>query len=252
MVWSLNGLAGRSGADVRVAVIDTGIHADHPHVGGISGGIGFNEEGRATDDLQDRLGHGTAVAAAIREKAPSSDLLAVKVFDRRLVTTGRALVEGIRWAIAQKVHIINLSLGTTNESHRDVLAAAAADAESAGALVVAAAPQPDANWLPGALPGVVAVDVDWMCPRDECHVSIDDDGRVRLRASGYPRPIPGVPVDQNVSGLSFAVANASGFIALVLERKAEAEASASMEAGSLDPASERRPGHVKEPPAWYD
>jgi subtilisin family serine protease len=217
MVWSLAGLAGRSGAGVRVAVIDTGVHAAHPHVAGISGGIGFDHEGRPVDDLQDRLGHGTAVAAAIREKAPSVDLLAVKVFDRRLVTTGVALVAGMRWAIAQDVHLINLSLGTTNEAHRDALVAAVSEAERAGALVVAAAPQPDANWLPGALPGVVAVDVDWMCPRDECHVSVDDDGRVRLRASGYPRPIPGVPVDQNVSGLSFAVANASGFLALVRE-----------------------------------
>lgn len=235
LAWSLSGLAGKTGAGVRVAVIDTGIHADHPHVGGISGGIGVDQDGRPTDDLQDRLGHGTAVAAAIREKAPAVDLLAVKVFDRRLVTTGVALVEGIRWAIAQDVHLINLSLGTTNEAHRDALVAAVAEAEAAGALVVAAAPQPDANWLPGALPGVVAVDVDWMCPRDECHVSVDDDGRVRLRASGYPRPIPGVPPDQNVSGLSFAVANASGFMALV-----------------LDGRSERRPGHVKEPSAWYE
>lgn len=216
-VWSLSALAGKSGAGVRVAVIDTGVHADHPHVGGISGGIGFDQDGRPTEDLQDRLGHGTAVAAAIREKAPSSDLLAVKVFDRRLVTTGAALVEGIRWAIGQQVHIINLSLGTTNEAHRDALVAAVAEAEAAGARVVAAAPQPDAEWLPGALPGVVAVDVDWMCPRDECHVTIDGEGRVMLKASGYPRPIPGVPVDQNVSGLSFAVANATGFLALVLE-----------------------------------
>ncbi len=219
--WSLAGLAGKSGAGVRVAVIDTGVHADHPHVAGISGGIGFDQEGRPSDDLQDRLGHGTAVAAAIREKAPSTDLLAVKVFDRRLVTTGVALVEGIRWAIAQDVHLINLSLGTTNEAHRDVLVAAVSEAERAGAVVVAAAPQPEANWLPGALPGVVAVDVDWMCPRDECHVSIDDEGRVRMRASGYPRPIPGVPPDQNVSGLSFAVANASGFLALVLEGRSD-------------------------------
>jgi subtilisin family serine protease len=239
IVWSLTALAGKSGAGVRVAVIDTGIHAGHPHVGGISGGVGIDQDGRTHDDLQDRLGHGTAVAAAIREKAPAVELVAVKVFDRRLVTTGAALVAGIRWAIAQDVHLINLSLGTTNEAHRDALVAAVAEAEAAGALVVAAAPQPDANWLPGALPGVVAVDVDWMCPRDECHATIDDDGRVKVRASGYPRPIPGVPVDQNVSGLSFAVANASGFVALMLESR------------GVSPRITRS-GHVKEPAAWYE
>jgi hypothetical protein len=129
-----------------------------------------------------------------------------------------------------------LSLGTTNEAHREQLVAAVSAAQLAGVLVVAAAPQPEAQWLPGALPGVVAVDVDWMCPRDECHVSVDDEGKVTLRASGYPRPIPGVPVEQNVSGLSFAVANASGFVALVLESRG-----AIFGAVGLQPAG-RQPG----------
>ena len=37
-----------------------------------------------------------------------------------------------------------------------------------------------------------------------------------LRASPYPRPIPGVPPERNVNGISFAVANASGCLAGVL------------------------------------
>lgn len=217
-VLSRRGLAGRTGRGIRVAVIDTGIHADHPHVAGISGGVAIDADGAMTDDVVDRLGHGTAVAAAIREKAPDVDLIAVKVFDRRLVTTGVALVEGITWAAAQDVHIINLSLGTSNPAHSDGLAGAVALANAAGAVVVAAGSQPGANWLPGSLAGVVAVDVDWMCPRDECRVTVREDGSVRLRTSGYPRPIPGVAVEQNVSGLSFAVANASGFLSLLLER----------------------------------
>jgi len=207
----------RTGRGVRVAVVDTGVHAEHPHVGGISGGIALDGSGDQAGDLVDRLGHGTAVAAAIREKAPDVELLVVKVFDRRLVTTGAALVGGIRWAASQGVHLINLSLGTTNLEHRGALSAAIDEAARHGAVVVSAAPQPGAHWLPGALPGVVSVDVDWACPRDECHVSVADDGAIRLRASGYPRPIPGVPVEQNLSGISFAVANASGYLARLLE-----------------------------------
>ncbi len=207
----------RTGRGVRVAVVDTGVHVDHPHVGGISGGIALDGNGDTVGDLVDRLGHGTAVAAAIREKAPDVELLVVKVFDRRLVTTGAALVAGIRWAGSQGVHLINLSLGTTNLDHRDALSAAVEEAARHGAVVISAAPQPGAHWFPGALPGVVSVDVDWACPRDECHVTVTDDGAIRLRASGYPRPIPGVPVDQNLSGISFAVANASGYLARLLE-----------------------------------
>lgn len=216
-ILSLGTLAGRTGLGVRVAVVDTGVHAEHPHVGGISGGVAIGADGDVGTDLVDRLGHGTAVAAAIREKAPGVELLPVKVFDRRLVTSGRALVDGITWSAARPVDLINLSLGTTNQDHLPALTAAIATAEAHGALVVAAAPQPGAAWLPGGLPGVVAVDVDWMCPRDECHVTIGDDDAVRIRASGYPRPIPGVSQDNNVSGLSFAVANASGFLSLVIQ-----------------------------------
>ena len=77
---------------VRVAVIDSGVHAAHPHVQGVSGGVGIDSTGRAHDDYVDRLGHGTAVTAVIREKAPSAEILAVKVFDRELAATGMALV----------------------------------------------------------------------------------------------------------------------------------------------------------------
>jgi hypothetical protein len=193
------------------------VHAAHPHVGGISGGVAIDANGTPGGDLIDRLGHGTAVAAAIREKAPDAELLAVKVFDRTLAATGRALVAAIEWSAAHEARLVNLSLGTANGEHAGPLLAAVQYAAGRGAIVVAAAPQDGSAWLPGGLAGVVAVDVDWTCPRDECHVSIAADGGVRLSASGYPRPIPGVPPERNLSGPSFAVANATGFLALALE-----------------------------------
>jgi hypothetical protein len=213
---SLSTLAGRTGRGVRIAVVDSGIHAAHPHVGSVAGSVAFDDEGRVFGDSVDRLGHGTAVAAAIHEKAPEAALVAVKVFDRSLATTGRALVEAIRWSAAQRVALINLSLGTANHDHEAALAEAVREAAGGGALVVAAAPQEDEVWLPGALPGVVRVELDWTCPRDACAVAIEPDG-VCVRASGFPRPIPGVPADRNLKGQSFAVANATAFLALVLE-----------------------------------
>ena len=41
-------------------------------------------------------------------------------------------------------------------------------------------------------------------------------GRPVLRASGYPRPIPGVPPEHNLRGISFAVANATALLACAL------------------------------------
>ncbi len=202
---------------MRIAVVDSGVHAEHPHVGGVSGGIAVGPTGELSRDFVDALGHGTAVAAAIREKAPECELLAVRVFDRTLTATGQALVAAIEWSALQGVQLINLSLGTSNQDHASALAAAVARAAETGAIVVSAAPQENAAWLPGGLSGVVSVDVDWDCPRDECRVTTTEDGRIRLAASGYPRPIPGVPPERNFSGLSFAVANAAGLLALILQ-----------------------------------
>jgi Subtilase family len=217
LTLSLASLAGRSGRGVRIAVVDSGVYAAHPHVGGIAGGVAVDASGVPGGDVIDRMGHGTAVAAAIREKAPETELLAVKVFDRSLATTVAALVEAIRWAANAEAALINLSLGTANAAHAPALAGAVREASELGSFVVAAAPQGGVTWLPGALPGVVAVQLDWECPRDACRLASGPDGIVRLRASGFPRPIPGVPPSQNEKGPSFAVANATGLLALAIE-----------------------------------
>jgi hypothetical protein len=207
---------GATGRGVRIAVIDSGVHAAHPHIQGVACGIGIAAQGHVHADYTDRLGHGTAVTAVIREKAPDAEIVAVKVFDRELATSGAVLVAAIDWAVAHQARLINLSLGTTNPAHESALADAIARARQADAFVIAAAPQPGAQWLPGALSGVVAVEVDWTLGRDVCRAAITSAGEMRLWASGLPRPIPGVSSERNLKGPSFAVANATGLLARVL------------------------------------
>jgi hypothetical protein len=117
---------------------------------------------------------------------------------------------------------VNLSLGTTNAEHAALLADALAYAESRGTRVVSAYEAHDARWLPGALAGAIGVIGDAEIDR-EAMDSLGDSpfGTSPVRASVYPRPIPGVPRERNLSGISFAVANASGFLARLLERHAD-------------------------------
>src|SRR5437763_430097 len=66
-----------------------------------------------------------------------------------------------------------------------------------------------------------------------------DDRRV-LVAAPYPRDIPGVPRDKNVHGISFAVANASAFVARALEAAPGADIAqvfATLEAAGCGPRS---------------
>jgi hypothetical protein len=72
------------------------------------------------------------------------------------------------------------------------------------------------RFLPGALREVIAVDVDWDLPRDRYRIAASNGSR-HFFASGYPRPLPGVPPARNLNGISFAVANMSGFVARACE-----------------------------------
>ena len=187
---------------MKIAIIDSGIHPGHPHVGEIAGGIEINPGGEGNDTI-DRMGHGTAVAGAIREKMPDAELYAVKVFDRRLSANIGVILRALEWCREHRMDMVNLSLGTANPDHRAALSEAIR-----GLAVVSAA-----GALPGSLAEVIGVSADADCPRD---VFRYHDGM--FYASPYPRAIPGVSVDRNLQGASFAVANMTGLAARVLQQ----------------------------------
>lgn len=190
-------------------MLDSGVHAAHPHVGAVGESVCIEPP---DGDAVDRLGHGTAVAAAIRDLAPGCTLLVGKIFDRTLATNADMLARGITWAAERGARLINLSLGTANPAHEDVLRASVDRAAAAGALVVSARESQGVVWLPGSLDGVVSVVADARLERDE--LVLTETG---FAAAPFPRPIPGVPKERNVSGVSFAVANVTGFLARLLE-----------------------------------
>jgi subtilisin family serine protease len=198
---------------VRIAVVDSGVHAQHPHVNGVAGGVSITPDGREETDYTDRLGHGTAVAAAIREKAPDAEIYAVKVFHDSLATRIESLVHALDWSEKNGMNLINLSLGTDNPQHEAVLRAAVDRLVGQGIKLIAAYEDSGVRWLPGSIAGVVPVVLDWDCPRDEYRTSPLPDGRMLYHASGFPRSIPGVAPERNLKGISFAVANVTGLIA---------------------------------------
>jgi hypothetical protein len=203
---------------MRIAVIDSGVTIPHPHIGPIAGGVSIDENGKSPD-FADRIGHGTAVMAAIMEKvpgekvpgekvpgekvpgekAPDIEYFAVRVFQTSLRTRIECILTAIEWCIAQRIDLINLSLGTSNPAHAERFSPFIDKVQLISA----------ASSLPGSLPGVIAVHEDRDCPRDQYRCL----GPQEFAASGYPRPIPGVPPERNLNGISFAVANMTGFLA---------------------------------------
>ncbi|SFF91638.1 Subtilase family protein [Novosphingobium sp. CF614] len=208
-----------TGRGVRIAVIDSGVNPDHAHIEAsrLAAGAGIRGDGSVelgAEATLDRLGHGTAVMAAIQEKAPGATCIPIRVFHDSLRTTGLGLIAALDWAIAQRVDVINLSLGSTTPAHAPAFGAAIERANRAATIVVAPREVDGAPCYPGAIDGVIGVGIDWDCPRAAFRVAEDQR---HFLASGYPRPIPGVPPRRNLYGISFATAQLSGFAACALE-----------------------------------
>lgn len=177
----------RGEPDVHVAVLDTGVNLDHSELEGklLPGQDFVDLEGLDTtgfigdfmgyDDVpEDEVGHGTHVSGIIAARgvqmdegvAPNVRIIPVRVLATmksgdRLVGAGIIdnINTGIKWAVDNGAHIINMSLGIRHAGgglpHEDVIRYAL----SKNVTVVAASGNDGTaeRYYPGALPGVIAV-----------------------------------------------------------------------------------------------
>ncbi|MCY7919773.1 serine protease Isp [Bacillus vallismortis] len=140
---------GVKGRDVKIAVLDTGCDTSHPDLKSqIIGGKNFtDDDGGKEDVISDYNGHGTHVAGTIAANdsnggiagvAPEASLLIVKVLGG---ANGSGqyewIINGINYAVEQKVDIISMSLGGPSDVPE--LEAAVKNAVKNGVLVVCAA-----------------------------------------------------------------------------------------------------------------
>lgn len=221
--FDLESLSARTGAGIRIALIDSGVNPAHSHVGPIAGGAAFGVGPRGkvlqSSDFRDTLGHGTALAGILKFKAPEAELFAVKIFTDRLVTSIEVLEAALRWAIEQKMHVVNLSLGTANPEHRARMAGIAARAKRARTLIAASSPPEMTDMLPAALDGIFGVAASDECSwRDYRYIT---EGPIHFRAHPSPRPLPGLDQARNYRGHSFASAHLSALLALLIQDRPE-------------------------------
>jgi len=133
-------------SNVRVYVIDSGIHASHSDFGGrvLSGATGISD-GRGTGDCN---GHGTHVAGTIAGStwgvAKAARLVPVRVFGCTGGSSNSLIVSGINWVAANHVKpaVANMSLGGPAASTTDT---ATNNLVNAGVTVVVAAGNENQN-----------------------------------------------------------------------------------------------------------
>ena len=152
---------GSTGAGATVCIVDSGVDADHPRVGGIADAVAVTVDGDRTliepDRAGDVCGHGTACAGIIRAIAPACDIVSVRVLGEGFVGSGPALIEGLRWAVEQGFDVINMSLSTTKERFVPDLHRLADAAYFQRSLIVAAAHNMPVRSYPWRFASVVSV-----------------------------------------------------------------------------------------------
>ncbi len=157
--WAWGGSAGEG---VKVAVIDSGIDADHPAVGGgVSGHVAVTDGPLGlqhdTGPHEDSYGHGTACAGIVRSIAPGCELYSVKVLGDRLTGRGTTFTAGLRWAVENNMDVCNISMGTTKKNFFGVLHDLADKAYFRNTLLVTAANNMPKPSFPSLYSSVISV-----------------------------------------------------------------------------------------------
>jgi subtilisin family serine protease len=213
-----------TGDPVKVGVIDTGIDLKHPDLqANIKGGFNAINPLKSPNDDN---GHGTHVAgiiAALNNSigvigvGPNIDLYAIKVLNANGSGYLSDVIEGLDWAVANGMQVVNMSLGTSQDVqsfHEAVM-----NAYNAGVTIVAAAGNSGgAVVYPAAYPEVIAVS------------ATDQNNQIASWSSRGPEvdlAAPGVNIYSTykgqsyatLSGTSMAAPHVSGAAALVIDTK---------------------------------
>jgi subtilisin family serine protease len=216
------------GERVLVAVIDSAIDTTHPELEGVvADSYDALEKGEGPGEGPNQ--HGTAVAGAIvaharlMGAAPKASILAIRAFGLKgssTEATSYSINKGIVWAIGHGARVINMSfVGPRDPSIEQRLGQARTEGIVLIAAVGNAGPKSEPLY-PAAYPNVIAVtatDAD-----DKLYSGANRGKHIAVSAPGVdvllPIPDRGYKI---FTGTSFAAAEVSGVVALLLERKAD-------------------------------
>ena len=102
-----------TGKYIKVAILDTGLEANHPHFKNVIHRIDWTDGNNPNDNL----GHGTFVCGLVASYkeclglAPDVDLYIFKVFTDNQVSYTSWFLNAFNYAIQMQIDVLNLSIG---------------------------------------------------------------------------------------------------------------------------------------------
>jgi subtilisin family serine protease len=227
---------GVDGSGISIAVLDTGIDADHPDFGNRV----VHQKDFSGDGVEDVYGHGTHVAGIAAGAgtvsdgtyvgiAPGSSLLNIKVLGDRGFGRISGIIAGIEHAVAKDADVISMSLGGAPQDDGP-LAQATNQAVKKGVVAVVAA---------GNAGGYTTIGTPGIAEKAITVGATTNEGEIARFSSGGPTPFeyrvkpeiaaPGVNITATgshasdeypyteKSGTSMSTPHVSGLVALLRE-----------------------------------
>ena len=216
---------GADGENIRVAVIDSGVDADHPMLGDCveeDSAIEFsiNQDGEVAvveGRHRDVFGHGTAVTGIIHALAPRATITSVKVLGAGLSGKVAAFHAGLTWAVENEFDVINLSLGTRKRDWALAFHDVCDKAYFGGSLIVTAANNVRRVSYPSLFSSVVSVACN--TATDPLRFHFNPDPPTEFLARGVSIEVPWLEHDTIVTtGNSFAAPHIAALATLIISK----------------------------------
>ena len=214
-------IGGATGAGVRVCILDSGVERGHPRVGAVDGAVHVSLVDGETvvepDAEGDLCGHGTACAGIVRAIAPECEIHSVRVLGAGFTGSGDTLLAGLRWAVEQGFHVVNMSLSTTKRQFSELLHELADKAYFRGTVLVASAHNLPVESYPWRFSSVVSVGSHE--EEDPLLYYANPEPPVEFFARGVEVEVAWLGGGTiRATGNSFATPSISGIAALVLSK----------------------------------
>lgn len=214
------------GKGIKIALLDSGLNRNHSRID-TSKIVNYfhlrykeiEKEIIISSDIDDKIGHGTAVYKIIESLVPEAEITIIKIFEDEL-TIDQTAFESIMQYIDNnfKFDIINLSLGVTECESSNNLYDICKRITDKGTMIVSAFDNLGGVSFPAAFDNIIGVDISYSCNK-KCDFEYVSNSFINIRAKGALQRVYWTnPEYIMAGGSSFACGYVTAYVAKFMQK----------------------------------